>query len=112
MVFSGTPTLPFTREEHRARQARLRAKLAERGFDAILVFAQESHYWLTGYDSGGFVFFQCAVVTAAETPIALAKRCASFIRQFSFHCRRELCRTSCATRGSYNAGLAGAAPKW
>ena len=73
-MFSGTPTLPFAREEHLARQARLRATLAETGFDAILVFAQESHYWLTGYDSGGFVFFQCAVVTTAETPITLLTR--------------------------------------
>ena len=73
-MFSGAPTLPFTREEHLARQAKLRSALAESGFDAILVFAQESHYWLTGYDSGGFVFFQCAVVTADETPITLLTR--------------------------------------
>jgi Xaa-Pro dipeptidase len=73
-MFPGTPTLPFSREEHMARQARLRATLAQRGFDAILVFAQESHYWLTGYDSGGFVFFQCAVLTAADTPITLLTR--------------------------------------
>ncbi len=73
-MVSGTPILPFSREEHFARQARLRATLAERGFAAILVFAQESHYWLTGYDSGGFVFFQCAVVTASDTPITLLTR--------------------------------------
>jgi len=73
-MFSGAPTLPFTREEHLARQAKLRSALAESGFDAILVFAQESHYWLTGYDSGGFVFFQCAVVTAEATPITLLTR--------------------------------------
>ena len=63
-LFSGTPTLPFSREEHIARQARLRATQTEHGFDVILVFAQESHYWLTGYDRGGSVFFQCAVITA------------------------------------------------
>ncbi len=73
-MFSGTPNLPFARQEHLARQARLRTALAENGFDAILVFAQESHYWLTGYDSGGFVFFQCAVVTTEETPITLLTR--------------------------------------
>lgn len=57
-----------------ARQARLRRSLAEDGFDAMLVFAQESHYWLTGYDTGGFVFFQCAVVTADDKPIVLLTR--------------------------------------
>lgn len=71
---STQPNLPFTRAEHLARQARLRASLRERGFDAMLVFAQESHYWLTGYDTGGYVFFQCAVVTADERPIVLLTR--------------------------------------
>lgn len=68
------PHLPFTRAEHEARQARLRAVLRERRFDAILVFAQESHYWLTGYDTGGYVFFQCAIVTADDRPIILLTR--------------------------------------
>ncbi|MDE2790117.1 MAG: Xaa-Pro peptidase family protein [Paracoccaceae bacterium] len=67
--------LPFSRNEHLERQARLRRRLREAGYDALLVFAQESHYWLTGYDTGGFVFFQCAVVTAAdEAPIVLLTR--------------------------------------
>ena len=73
-MFTGIPTLPFTRAEHLERQARLRAALVEHGFDAILVFAQESHFWLTGYDTGGFVFFQSAVVTADDTPITLLTR--------------------------------------
>ena len=66
--------LPFSREEHLERQARLRTRLAGAGFDAMLVFAQESLYWLTGYDTGGYVFFQCAVVTADERPIVLLTR--------------------------------------
>ena len=74
MAFSGSPTLPFARAEHEERVARLRATLKQRGFAAMLVFAQESHYWLTGYDTGGFVFFQCAVITADDTPITLLTR--------------------------------------
>ncbi len=67
--------LPFEREEHLDRQARLRAELRRNGFDAILVFAQESHYWLTGYDTGGFVFFQCAAFTADDRqPVLLTRR--------------------------------------
>jgi Xaa-Pro dipeptidase len=69
-----TPQLPFPRAEHEARVSRLRAELRQSGFDAMLVFAQESHYWLTGYDTGGYVFFQCAVVTADERPIVLLTR--------------------------------------
>jgi Xaa-Pro dipeptidase len=74
LAFSGTPSTPFPCEEHLARVARLRQSLRHDGFDAMLVFAQESHYWLTGYDTGGFVFFQCAVVTADERPIVLLTR--------------------------------------
>jgi len=68
------PNLPFTRAEHMERQARLRAELKDAGFDAMLVFAQESMFWLTGYDTGGFVFFQCMVVTADDRPIVLLTR--------------------------------------
>src|SRR5215203_4144981 len=84
MALSGSPTLPFPREEHGERVARLRRTLRERGFDAMLVFAQESHYWLTGYDTGGFVYFQCAVVTADERPIVLLTR-----RPDLLHARRQ-----------------------
>jgi Xaa-Pro dipeptidase len=66
--------LPFTRQEHLDRQTRLRGQLRQDGFDAVLVFAQESHFWLTGYDTGGYVFFQCAVVTADDRPIVLLTR--------------------------------------
>ncbi|MEM9220929.1 MAG: Xaa-Pro peptidase family protein [Pseudomonadota bacterium] len=74
MAFEPGSMLPFSREELLARQGRLRASLNEMGVDAMVVFAQESHYWLTGYDSGGFVFFQCAIVTADERPIVLLTR--------------------------------------
>ena len=66
--------LPFPKTDLLARQDRLRAKLRETGADAMLVFSQESLFWLTGYDSGGFVFFQCAVVTADDRPITLLTR--------------------------------------
>ena len=67
--------LPFSREEHLDRQARLRTALADFGVDAILVFAQESMFWLTGYDTGGFVFFQCLVMTAdGREPVLLTRR--------------------------------------
>ena len=29
----------------------------------MLLFAPESHYWLTGYDTFGYCFFQCLVLT-------------------------------------------------
>ncbi|MFI4986244.1 MAG: M24 family metallopeptidase [Alphaproteobacteria bacterium] len=51
-----------------------RAALREADLAALLIFAQESHYYLTGFDTAGFVFFQCAVLTADERPITLLTR--------------------------------------
>ncbi len=67
-------SLRFPPEEHAARLAATRAELNRRGLDALLVFAQESHYYLTGYDTSGFVFFQAGVITADERPTVLLTR--------------------------------------
>ena len=66
--------LHFERAEYLSRIERARAKLRERDLVALLIFAQESHYYLSGFDTSGFVFFQCAVLTADETPITLLTR--------------------------------------
>ncbi|MCQ8781594.1 M24 family metallopeptidase [Mangrovibrevibacter kandeliae] len=66
-------SLRFPEAEHRARIARTRAVLAERGLDALLVFAQESHYYLTGFDTAGYVFFQVGIVTAADELVLLTR---------------------------------------
>ena len=47
-----------------ARKARLLAALADARLDGALLFAPESDYWLTGYDTFGFCFFQCLYVGA------------------------------------------------
>ncbi|WP_185983509.1 M24 family metallopeptidase [Aureimonas mangrovi] len=56
--------LHFAPEEFAGRLSRLTVEMTERKLDAILIFSQESMYWLTGYDSFGFCFFQCLVVKA------------------------------------------------
>ncbi|MEM1431708.1 MAG: Xaa-Pro peptidase family protein [Pseudomonadota bacterium] len=66
--------LRFAPEEHAARLAATRAELRRRGLDALLVFAQESHYYLTGFDTSGFVFFQVGIVTADDGPTVLLTR--------------------------------------
>ena len=35
--------------------------------DSMLLFSQESMYWLTGYDTFGFCFFQCLVLGSHRT---------------------------------------------
>ena len=51
--------LHFSPEELAERRAKACAAMAERGLDGLLMFRQESMYYLTGYDTFGFVFFQC-----------------------------------------------------
>jgi len=54
----------FSPEEMAERKTRASAAIATRNLDALLVFKQESMYWLTGYDTFGFSMFQCLVLTA------------------------------------------------
>ncbi len=55
--------LHFERDEFEARRTRALEEMARRRLDAMLLFAPESHYWLTGYDTFGYCFFQCLVMT-------------------------------------------------
>jgi Xaa-Pro dipeptidase len=54
--------LHFERSEFDARRDRLMIEMADKKLDALLLFAQESMYWLTGYDTFGYCFFQTLVV--------------------------------------------------
>src|SRR5882724_12055290 len=56
--------LHFTREELAGRRAAATRAMAERGLDGLLMFRQESMYYLTGYDTFGYVFFQCLYLGA------------------------------------------------
>ena len=49
----------FTKEEFTARQQKTIEHLKSRQLDGLLMFRQESMYYLSGYDSFGYVFFQC-----------------------------------------------------
>ena len=54
--------------------AAARNKLAQKDLAALLVFSQESHYYLFGYDSTGYVFFQAAVLPTEDAPATLLCR--------------------------------------
>ena len=66
--------LQFERTEYQERLKRTRQALRAEDLDAILLFAPESHYYLTGYDTSGYVFFQCLVLTADGGPLTLLTR--------------------------------------
>ena len=52
-------TIHFTPEELAGRRERAIRAMEARGLDGLLMFRQESMYYLTGYDTFGYVFFQC-----------------------------------------------------
>ncbi len=65
--------LHFEPSEFDARRAALTEAMAARKIDAMLLFAQESMYWLTGYDTFGYCFFQCLVVKRDGTMALLTR---------------------------------------
>ena len=56
--------LHFDDAEYDRRVALAVQALRAAELDAILLFAPESHFWLTGYDTFGFALFQCMILDA------------------------------------------------
>ena len=54
----------FTPTEFTARITAARTSMAARDLAGMLLFAPESHYYLTGYDTFGFAMFQCMILPA------------------------------------------------
>ena len=54
--------LHFSKEEFLVRKKNILNSMKEHNIDALLMFRQESMYWLTGYDTFGYVFFQTLVL--------------------------------------------------
>ncbi len=65
--------LHFERDEYQTRIDNTCAAMARDGLDGLMMFAQESMYYLTGYDTFGFCFFQCLYLRA-DGAIALLTR--------------------------------------
>ena len=67
--------LHFSEEELAARRRRACRAMAERGLDGLLIFRQESMYYLTGYDTSGYSMFQ-GMYLGADGKFALCTRSA------------------------------------
>ena len=52
-------SLHFDISEMAQRRAKVVAELGKQNLDGLLIFKQESMYYLTGYDTFGYCFFQC-----------------------------------------------------
>lgn len=67
--------LHFDRAEYNRRIKATIAAMQKRKLDGLLMFQQESMYYLTGYDTFGFCFFQCLYL-GADGKLALLTRSA------------------------------------
>jgi len=56
--------LHFSQEEFQQRQAATLETMQARGQEGLLMFRQESMYYLTGYDSFAYIVFQCLYLHA------------------------------------------------
>ena len=65
--------LHFSVEEFKSRKDKIIKLLKEEKLDALLMFRQESMYWLTGYDTFGYVFFQTLVLDKKGNIILLTR---------------------------------------
>ena len=65
--------LHFSKEEFSSRKNKVINSMKEQNLDALLMFRQESMYWLTGYDTFGYVFFQTLVLDKSGNIILLTR---------------------------------------
>jgi len=65
--------LHFSERELAERRAKACAALAAAGLDGLLMFRQESMFYLTGFDTFGYCFFQCLVMGADGRLVLLTR---------------------------------------
>ncbi|MPZ08675.1 MAG: M24 family metallopeptidase [Kiloniellaceae bacterium] len=65
--------LHFSDAELAGRRDRACQLLAEAGLDGLLMFRQESMFYLTGYDTFGYCFFQCLYLGADGRLVLLTR---------------------------------------
>ena len=65
--------LHFSTEEFKSRKSKVLKSMKEQKLDALLMFRQESMYWLTGYDTFGYVFFQTLILDKKGDVILLTR---------------------------------------
>jgi len=65
--------LHFSKQEFISRKSKVLKSMKEQNVDALLMFRQESMYWLTGYDTFGYVFFQTLILDQKGNVILLTR---------------------------------------
>ena len=65
--------LHFSKQEFESRKLATLKSMKEQNLDALLMFRQESMFWLTGYDTFGYVFFQTLILDNKGNIILLTR---------------------------------------
>ena len=65
--------LHFSKEEFSQRKSKVLESMKKQNLDALLMFRQESMYWLTGYDTFGYVFFQTLILDQKGNVVLLTR---------------------------------------
>ena len=65
--------LHFSKEEFKSRKSKVLNSMKKENIDALLMFRQESMYWLTGYDTFGYVFFQTLILDQKGNTVLLTR---------------------------------------
>ena len=65
--------LHFSKEEFSKRKSNILQSMKDKKLDALLMFRQESMYWLTGYDTFGYVFFQTLILDKNGNVVLLTR---------------------------------------
>lgn len=63
----------FPPEEFAGRRQRVRERMSERGFDALLIASPENIYYLTGLDHMGYFAYQMLVLPADGEPVLITR---------------------------------------
>ena len=66
-------SLHFSKAEFESRKSKVLKSMKMQNIDALLIFRQESMYWLTGYDTFGYVFFQVLVLDQKGNIVLLTR---------------------------------------
>lgn len=63
----------FELEEYQERLDALRSRMEARGIDVLLVSSPENLYYLTGYQTPGYYWYQTLVVPLAQDPVFITR---------------------------------------
>ena len=64
----------FSLEEYQQRLDALRSRMEEKGVDAMLITTPENLYYLSGYQTPGYYWWQTIIVLLDREPVSVTRR--------------------------------------